>query len=248
LPRCATIDHAPPKGVISDEVIQAIKARMRVQAEVVTSFYGTGRLSVKDWYWESEANHLVIGTRDPLRLRLEINHLWGHPILHILIEEKRLKVLSFQDSTLYVGSYSPESLSKFIPGSLEIHLIWSSLRGYPDVFSVFEIKGSRGNQIMLWKNNRESGVIHLHPEAQTPKRIDIHETFGTVSFSSFQENEGIRYAGEVIIENIQGKKDLVLKNSRMVFNRAFPQRLFRMEKPPDFKVRFLDEAFNHLTP
>jgi hypothetical protein len=221
---------------------------MTAQAETVSSFYGTGRLSVKDWYWESEANHLVIGTRDPLRLRLEINHLWGHPILHILIEEESLQVLSFRDNTLYVGTYSPERLSRFIPGSLEIPLIWAALRGYPHVIPPFEMKGSGGNQITLWKENRASGAIYLQPEAQTPKRIDIYETFGTVSFSSFQENDGICYAGEVKIENIQGKKDLVLKNSRMVFNRTFPQGIFRMEKPPDFKTRSLSEAFNHLTP
>lgn len=241
LPGCASIYRPVTIPALSEGDIQMILSRMETQKGLVTSFYSLGTLSVKNWYSESEANLFMAGTQDPLNIKIEITHAWGQPFLHILIHQKSLKVLSFQDMALYVGTTTPGTLSRFIPGDLDPDLLWAALRAYPILGGRSRVSLSRTGAIMLFdEHGNEAAIIHLQPEALVPRQVVCLHSPMEVAFSEFQENNGISYAREVRVETKKGNGDLIFRNSKMVFNRSLPDQLFTLEKPPTFKTIYLE--------
>ncbi|MFH1351931.1 MAG: DUF4292 domain-containing protein [Pseudomonadota bacterium] len=209
---------------------------------MVFSFYSLGTVLVKNWLWESEANILIMGRKRPLKIKIEITHPWGQPILHILIDEPRLEVLSFRDKRLYVGDYTPQALSKFIPGDLDSNLIWAALRGYPTLLDYDRIGSSGGDQINLFNGKgKEVERITINPDSLLPRLIFLPENFIKLAFSDWQENEGIYNAGEVRLDDMEGKRELILKSKKTVFNKALPDQIFVMEKPPHFESVSLEK-------
>jgi hypothetical protein len=197
---------------------------------------------VKDWNWESESNILAVGTKNPFKIKIEITHPWGQPILHILMNKTRLEILSFPDKKLYLGTFTPEALSKFFPGDFNAHLIWAALRGYPNLTAHHRIVSLKANQISLFnRKEKEVEIIDLYPETLLPKRVSFPRRHVDLGFSKFQEDNGIYYAREVRVKSTKRKRNLVLKNKKMVFNKTIPEQIFIIEKPPAFGIFPLDE-------
>jgi hypothetical protein len=92
LSSCATL-YKP----LADRDVEIILASIQAQERKVFSFYTTGSLLLQDRDLESESNVLIVGNRNPLKIKIEVTHPWGRPIVHILIEEKNLQVLSFTE-------------------------------------------------------------------------------------------------------------------------------------------------------
>jgi hypothetical protein len=214
---------------------------MQEQEKKVSSFYTHGSISVKDWKWESEADILIAGIKDPLRIKIEITHPWGRPILHILIDNKDLKVISFNEKRLYLGDFTPEALSRFFPGRLfGPDLIWAVLRGYPYLIKHHSIASPGANQISLL-NQKEREVIDLYPENLLPRLVSFPAQQIDLTFSEFQDNDGIYYAREVKVNSIKGSKDLILKSGKKVFNKTIPKQIFILKRPPMFETVYLEE-------
>ena len=96
---CAPVLFKKP---LSDQELGKVVSLLKAQEEAANAFYTTGQMVVKDWYWDQEANTLMAGTRTPLRLRMEITHAWGQPILHLLVVGRTFKALSYgEEKTLY---------------------------------------------------------------------------------------------------------------------------------------------------
>ena len=125
---CALVLFKKP---LSDQELGKALALLKAQEEAADTFFTTGQMVVKDWYWDQEANTLMAGTKTPLRLRLEITHGWGQPILHLVVAGKTFKALSYGERKLYMGDLTPGALSKFFPADLDADLIWEVLRGFP---------------------------------------------------------------------------------------------------------------------
>jgi hypothetical protein len=138
----------------------------------VTSFFSQGTLLVQDWSWEAETQVLFVGLRDPFRVKVEVTHGWGQPVLHVLVDQKRLEVLSFQENRLYVGVFTPQALSRFFPGDLDRDLIWAALRGYPGVSPRTKSFTPGRNRISFSdEKGEEFEVMDLHPEDLHPRRV-----------------------------------------------------------------------------
>ena len=240
---CATVLRPVPMKPLTIHEATNIIADIRDQGDKVSSFYALGSVLVKDWKWESEADILIAGIRTPPKIKIEITHPWGKPILHILIDNNRLEVLSFDEKKLYLSDFTPEALSDFFPGEFFDHnLIWAVLRGYPNLLSHYGIESRKTNQISLFNNrDTEVEVIDLYAESLLPKKVSFPEKSLTLLFSGFKENDGIYYAWEVTVENIKGNRDLKLRNRRMVFNRTIPDQIFTLEKLPAFETVYMDK-------
>ena len=211
---------------------------------MVSSFYSSGTIMAHKWVWESEANILVMGIRNPFKLKIEISHPWGQPILHILIDDTRLEVLSFSENRLYLGTLSSELISRFFPVDFNHDLIWAALRGYPHLLGHRKISKPRRNQINFFDGNgKVIEVIDLHPDSLNPRRVFYPEKQINLIFSGFRESEGgILYPLEVSISSIKGKGSLNLKNRNMVFNKNIPEQVFTIKKPPMFETVFVERT------
>jgi hypothetical protein len=213
------------------------------QAARVSTFYSIGTITVKDWKWDTDADMLIIGQKKPFKIKIEITHPWKGPVLHILIDDDTLEVLSFSDKKLYVGPFTAESLSKFIPGSFsDAGLIWSALRAYPHLQDHHKTALYEENMInLLSEDNREIETISLQPESLYPERAVFPDHGLDLTFSTFREIEDIRYAEDVRVKNINSKRDLLLKNKKMVFNQPIPEKIFTILRLPNYEIISMDE-------
>lgn len=242
LPNCASIHKSSYQEPLSYDEVKNIIEKVQDQEKKVSSFYSFGSLLVQDGNWESESNILTVGTKNPFIIKMEITHPWGQPILHILIDEIRLEVLSFRENRLYLGPFTPEALSRFFPVDFNTDLIWAALRGYPNLIRHRRIAFLKRGQISLLDGEeKEIEIIDLYHESLLPKLVSFPEKNICLAFSNFQEDEGIVYAKIVKVEMVKRDMNLVLKNRKMVFNKAIPKQVFIIKKPPSFKTFYLDE-------
>jgi hypothetical protein len=244
LSNCATLSR--PLGDRDKEVILS---RIQAQEGKVFSFYTSGGLSLQDRDWESESHVLIVGNRNPFKIKIEVTHPWGRPMVHILIEERNLQVLSFIEKKLYLGAFTPETLSKFLPGELNAHLVWAVLRGYPHLLSYHRTISMKPNQIRLLDEKRKViEIIDLYSESKLPRMVFFPEKNMGLGFSDYQEIDGIYYARKVKVEDMGGKSNLMLRSRKMVFNKTIPQEVFHLEKPPSFSTHYLEENANAVDP
>ena len=239
---CATPYKPLSLEPLSEQGVETILSGIREQGSKVFSFYTSGGLTIKNGDWESESNILIVGRKDPYRIKIEVTHPWGGPIVHLLIDKTELKVLFFPDKKLYIGAFTPEALSKLFPGDFDAYLIWAVLRGYPNLLRYHKTISVKSDQITLL-NEKEKvvEVIDLYLKNLFPKRVSFPERDITVAFSEFREDHGIYYARKVSVENTEAKRSLVIKNRKMAINKTFPEQIFILEKPPSFVTTYLNE-------
>ena len=242
LPNCASFHKPFYQEPLHLGEVKNIIEKIQDQEKKVSSFYSLGSLSVQDGNWESESNILTIGKKNPFIIKMEITHPWGQPILHILIDKKKLEVLSFREKRLYLGPFTPGALSRFLPVDFNIDLIWAVLRGYPNLIRHHRTALLRRDQISLLDGEeKEVEIIEPYPGNLLPKLVSFPEKTISLVFSNFKEDEGIIYAREVEVEMAKRGMGLVLKNRKMVFNKSIPEQVFIIKKPPSFKTFHLDQ-------
>lgn len=238
---CARLQRPPREPVTAPyagEVISAIEE----QNNMISSFYSLGVVSVKGWILDSDADILIAGVRDPFALKIEITHTWGRPVLHILIRDGRINVLSFQENLLYSGLFTPEALSRFLPGfSMDSEIIWPILSGRPPVISHEVVTVSGMDRISLSdKAGLELEAFYLPLEGTFPKKVALPGQYLDISFSDLKEDSGIPFAGEIRLSGKRLEKDLVLKMKKTALNAPVPDRIFALEIPSDYGTVNLD--------
>jgi hypothetical protein len=231
------------KKPLSDEELGKVVSLLKAQEEAVNTFFTTGQIVVKDWYWDQEANTLIVGTRTPLRLRLEVTHAWGQPIFHLLVLGRTFKALSYGEKKLYTGNLGPGALSKFFPADLDADLIWGVLRGFPKLRLHDRVESRAADEIsFLDRNGEEVETLDLDPGSGLPTKASYPERKVAVSYSDYRQEGGILYAGQVRVAQIEGTRNLTLKNGKMVFNEPIPDEIFRMDVPPGFEMEDMGHA------
>ena len=234
---CASIPPsssiAPPDQAKLKKIIENISQN----TTPVSTFISSGRVTSKNWAWGSEAKTMIVGQREPLQLKIELTHSWGRPILHILIKEENIEVLSFFEDRLYRGIYSPESLSKFIQVSPEIDQLWSILRGYPEVkpYDSLKVK-DHDHLVLIDQTGKEQEEIGFDLESFKISSILFPGSDLKISFSEYSTEEGISYASKIGVNIERTGKTFILTHETMVFNREIPTKIFELRIPPDFEI------------
>jgi hypothetical protein len=239
---CATL-YKPPSPPLSKETVKTILSGIREQDSGVFSCYMNGQLTVKNWVWSADSNILIVGTKDPYRIKIEVTHSWGRPILHVLIDKGILKVLSFEDNRLYISPFTPEALSEFFPGHFDTDLIWAILRGYPNLQTYHRAISLKPDQISLFNVQGEAlAVIDFNSESRMPIHVLFPQQDITLEYSDFQKDGGIVYAREIKAKSREKRGNLVIKNKNIAFNKTIPEGIFVLEKPPSFETFYLDHS------
>jgi hypothetical protein len=240
---CATIPRPLPQPQLSLQEAQKIVQDMTSRDEMIKSFYSMGVVSIKGRLMDSDADILIAAIKEPLTMKIEITHSWGKPLLHVLIKDDRLDVLSYQEKILYTGPYSPKALSEFLPGlNLSQEMIWTILGCRPPIMDHDRVAAPVPGRIALAdENGREVETVFLPVTGYIPARLTLPTQSLDVSFSDIREDNGISYAGELEISGLKGGKDLELKISSMSMNSIIPDEIFTIEKPPSYKTINLDD-------
>ena len=234
-PGCAALRTAVKGPPLTTRQIDAIVSEIDRQQARVSSFFSSGTVLFKDGILEAEADALIVGTGEPFRLKIELTHSWGKPLLHILVDRKRLEVLSFKERKHYVGTFSPEALSRFLPGGLDAGMIWAVLRGYPALLPSSNIISREAKRlIVLDERGGTLQTVNVAGGKRIPVAIRLFRQGVKATFEDYQSKEGILFAGRVGIEHPESNKSLVLIRKRTVFNKNIPEEIFLLNKPTHF--------------
>ncbi|MFZ7112087.1 MAG: hypothetical protein ACOWYE_10430 [Desulfatiglandales bacterium] len=239
---CAALRPVPEGPPLTSQQVGAILSEMALQQARVSSFYSQGKVVMKDGLLEAESDILIVGNREPLRIRVEFTHPWGKPLLHVLIDDMRLNVLSFRDKKCYSGAFSPDALSGFFPGGLERSMIWAVLRGYPDLFAYNHILSSEANRILvLDERGVEIQRVTISEKHGIPEKVDLMRQGVQLAFWDYRSEGGVLYARRERITHPESNKTLSLQRTTTVFNKPIPAELFLLEKPPHFEQADLED-------
>ena len=234
---CARVAITPPSPPLDHQAITGIISAFKEQGAAVRTLFSSGTLTLDIKGSESDATVLIVATRDPSKIKIEITHPWGRPLLHILISGSSLDILSFTDKRLYTGQLGTHDLSRLIPVPLSPELLWTLARAYPVLLKYNRVLSLKGNQITLLDQREDKiQVVDLYPESDLPHRVSFCQQNTEVIFSNFQNNDGIRYAKEIEMNSPDDNARLALEIRQITFNKPVPEAIFRLETPLDFEV------------
>ena len=238
LSACASLEPVPFYGPEGQETLSQVLAAMEVQEERVHTFYGSALLEARKWYGMSEAKVVMVGSRNPFRLKMEVNHAWGKPVAHILVDRGRVEILSFQERKLYRGTSATKALSLFFPGKISEDLVWSVLRGYPSLSPYRAVPArEKGRFILMDGQSRVTGNFSIVADDHLwPSTVYFSDEGLRLVFSQYHTLDGIDYADEVRLEAKTAGGALILKEKKMVFNRPVPPDVFSIQKPVGFET------------
>jgi hypothetical protein len=240
---CAPVSVRPPIPPFDQQQIAHVISSLREQETQVLTFFSSGRLRLETNDSDSEANVLIVGTRDPLRMKVEITHPWGRPLLHALIREGTVNILSFPEKRYYFGHLGGTDGPAFFPVSLEPDQLWGLVRGYSVVEDHDRAVSLKGNQIILLSKSAEQvQVIDLYPQSILPRLILFPTKDMRVLFEDFENDNGIFYAKRVRFNRPGTNTTLTLNTKQMTFNKAIPESIFELDIPPDFEVLSLPNS------
>lgn len=223
------------------ESVATLKAHLLDQSRKVESLFSVGRLQVKGWQGqEIEAAIFSAWIPSPLKIKIEVTHPWGLPILHLLVDGETVRLLSFRERKIYTGPFSTRSLSKFLPGEVDQSLIQDLLRAYPVVDSAHRAHSNEPNQISFYgPEGEEVRVIKFDRESREPTEVGVPHRNVKLVFRDLEAAGGLLFARETALVHILGGRRLVRRIETMVFNQSIPDQVFSLEAVPGFETVFL---------
>lgn len=233
---CAHLVPFPPTKPFSQEENIRLISQLREQEEKIFSFQGVGKLRFKDGTEEMEANLFSVGCR-PFKLRLEITHPWGRPILHIVVDEKNISVLSLVDKKFFKGPSSPLNTKQFFLCGLDLYSAWKILSGSVPILPHCKAVSLKTNEITLY--NKEGEVVEIisfYPKPLLPRSVYFPKKGFIIMLSEFKEGDLGFYPLRIKI--VKGDEDqlteITYKNLKL--NKRVPEEIFRFNPPQDFEI------------
>lgn len=238
---CAGIERRLFERPFEPEAVAVLKAGLLEQREKVQSFFSVGRLQVKGRQGrEMDAAVFSAWTHSPRRMKIEVTHPWGQPMLHLLVDGQALRLLSFSERKLYTGPFTTRSLSKFLPGEVDQSLILDLLRAYPVIDPEHRARSNEPNQISFYGPGwEELRVLKFDRESLRPKEVALPHQNIRLVFSDLEAVDGLWFARETALVHVLGGRRLVHRVETMVFNPAIPDQVFSLQAPPGFETVFL---------
>ena len=233
----------PSKPETPDRIaVEKLEQAMDRQEKAVQTIVSSGKVSSGEWDVGTELNALVVGTLDPFRIKIEITHPWGRPLLHILMTESTIKILSFSEKKFYLGETGKRGTFTIFKIPIDPAIIWSFVRAYPVLLPHVEIKGTTSNQIILVNSKKENiQTVAFYPKYAYPRSSFFVKTNTELFFSDYEETGSIIFARKITVNNPRDKTRLMFVSDRTTLNKAVPDEIFEMEAPEHFQTIPLEE-------
>jgi len=215
---------------------------LKEQNKEINSFQGVGRISFEGEEGELESNLFIVGKR-PFKTRIEVTHLWGKPLFHIVIDGKNISVLSLIEKKFFRGHRGSLNIDQLFLLELDPNSIWDILAGRAPVLD--EVKRAvrfESNKISLLNSNSEViEIIRFSSNPVIPKSVYFPMKETTITLSKFRKmNSGY---SALLIEIIEEKRNRLIKIEYKNFevNRPVPDDVFVLKPLPGFKIVELDK-------
>jgi hypothetical protein len=238
---CATLPLESPPPPFTRQQIHRVVSDIREQDSQVHTFSSLGRLRVQTRGSESESDVLMVGQKDPSRIKIEVTHPWGRPLVHLLIYENHVKILSLPEKRVYIGKLEDVASWEFFPRDLDLKQFWSLARGYPVLQGHKQVVSLKGYEITLLDGKLDPvQVIDFDSKTKCPRMISFPHKETNILFSDFEDDNGILYARTIRVSDLRDEAELTLDVKQVAFNGPIPEKIFELNIPPDFKVVYLN--------
>ena len=215
---------------------------MAQQEKAVQTVVSSGNVSSGDWDGGAELGALVIGTRDPFRVKIEITHPWGRPLLHILITESMIKILSFSEKKLYLSESGKGETLEILGIPMNPAIIWSFVRAFPVLLPYSGTEAATGAQIILVNDRKENiQTVDFYPKHAFPRSSFFVKAGTELFFSDYDEKGSILYARKIVVNKPRKETRLVFVFDRTTVNESIPREIFEMDIPAQFQTVPLGE-------
>jgi len=237
LTACASIPVQPPTPPFSPQKTAQILSEIREQQNKADRLFSTGKLTIKGAEPESESDILIVGTRSPFKVKIEVTHPWGKPLLHIFADNTRLHILSFPEKRYYFGFLGNSYSFRLFGKSLTTEQLWSLVRAFPILKRSERAVSPKGDRIVLLNENAEIvQTIDFFSQNHLPRQISFPERNIKIAFSNYDNEEDIRYARQIRLIDPGAAVNLSIDLKKTVFNKPIPEAIYSIKKPADFET------------
>jgi hypothetical protein len=235
-PSCAPVTPKQPPRILDDREIADFISMARAQDAHVRTLISAGRLKIRKDNSENDANVLMVGERTLDKIKIEITHPWGRPVVHILVDGKRVDMVSFVDKRFYFGRLGTFDPTGLFPGGFDFDQIWAFARAFPVLRAHHRVVLSKNNQIALLNSTGETvQVVDFCGPSNLPCRVFSPQQGASLFFSRFQQQEEILYARNVEFRASGVDSALGMEFKQVVFNETIPPNVFELVKPEGFQ-------------
>ena len=207
------------------------------QERRVHSLFSLGRLTIKRYGTETELSVLIAGERNSGKIKIEITHPWGRPVVYILINKMRFQILSFREKRYYHGRLGASDTTGFFPVRLNPDQIWALIRGFPLVLKHNRAISLKEDQIaFLNRDGEKIQIIDFYSKSALPSLMSLPGQEIEVSFSDFLNEDGTYCARKIGLNDRKTHSILTFDLKQIVFNQVIPKAIFELKKPVDFDI------------
>ena len=237
LQSCAHVPVQPPSIPFGHHEIDALISMIKEQDLLVHTIIRTGRLRLIMDGAKSDANIVIAGTKDPFKINIELTHAWGRPLFQILITGTKIWIVSFTEKRCYYGLLGSLVSTRFFSVCLSDEQIWSFVRGVPVIRRYDSAVSFRGNRISLLNKEYEiRQALDFQPSNNLPAMVSFPLERIELFFSSYNNDNHIRYARKTRLNDYKNKTTLVLRIKQSIFNKDIPESIFEMNIPENFEM------------
>jgi outer membrane lipoprotein-sorting protein len=240
---CASLAPFPPAKPFSQQEADRIISNLQDQEEKVSSFQGIGRVMVKKGEEEIEANLFAVG-RNPHKIRLEITHPWGRPLLYIVADEKSISILSLTDKKFFRGPPHSFDIKQFFLYGLDLDLAWKIFSGRVPILSASgRIVSLKPYEISLYNKQGEIiETISFSSKTLLPRSIYFPKKGFSMLFSEFEEGDlGPRPLKIKVLKESEDQL-VVIRYKSFTLNKPIPEEIFQLNPPPSFEIVDLNNS------
>lgn len=223
----------PLDGVRMGEILNLT----RDQTAAVKTLYYSGNLVIEDGDSRVDAHILLVAEQEPLRLKIEVTHVWGRPIAHARIQGHWVEIVSFSDKRVYQGDMREARLHASFPIPLQYPVLWSLARAYPVLENFHQATSESETQITLRdQTGMPLQVMEVAKGTGLPGRVWYAGPDAGISFGDFQERTGLFYAQSLLLKIGRNGPGLTVRIREMVLNPSLPGPVFELEGPAGFQM------------
>ncbi len=230
-----SIFRPAPRFVLSPQQARKVLREIGDQNSITDTLISSGTIKLKDPSSSSEANFIFVGAKYPIKMKIEITHSWGRPLIHCVLEGQRFRLVDYLKKRVITGSLGNARKMFFLPGHTSIKQIWSIFRGYPEISGHDVYRMPSPSTIALYRKKEEVQDIVLDPESFNPRMVSYPQLKLTVRYLNFMEFEGYRYARKVVVEEPSSEQKMIILIKKIFFNRSVPSHIFRLDIPEGFE-------------
>jgi hypothetical protein len=240
---CASLAPFPPGKPFSQQDTVRLISNLQDQEGKTLSFQGIGKLNLKKGEEAMEANFLAVGTH-PSKIRLEITHPWGRPLLHMVADKTDVSILSLTDKKFFKGPLNASGIKHFFLDGIDLDL---ALTIFSASIPMLPAPGGAVslNPLEISLYNKEGELvekINFYSGTLLPKSIYLPNKGLTIIFSEFKQGDVGPHP--LKIEVLSENKDqlVMIQYKSLTFNKPVPKEIFQLNPPPNFEIINLNNS------